>query len=124
MVVNNHTDPFEDPIVENNTSAMRGGRGECGATMAAKDANTNTGIALVKFNQILRGQDLPSRGYKMIIKEAIQIIEELRNAKANPLLSPKNNRKDENITTAKILQEIQSLKSTISQSQSRPRGQA
>ncbi|KAI0991067.1 hypothetical protein K3495_g17120, partial [Podosphaera aphanis] len=91
--------------------------------MTDKDADTNAGIALVKFSKILEGQDLPCRGYKRLLEEAIHIIKELRKSKAKPLPSPKNNPKDENPTMAKILQEIQTLKSTITQSQIRPRAQ-
>ncbi|KHJ32722.1 putative zinc finger cchc-type protein [Erysiphe necator] len=89
--------------------------------MTDKDADTNAGIALVKFSKILKGQDLPYRGYKRLLEEALHIIKELRKSKAKPLPSPKNNPKVENPTMAKILQEIQMLKSTITQSQTRPR---
>lgn len=86
--------------------------------------DTNAGIALIRFRKIPEGPEFPCRAYQKIIEEAIQIIEELQKSCVRPVTRPKNSRTDENFTMAKILQEIQTLKSTITLSQNRPKFQS
>ena len=74
--------------------------------------------SLQKWKQVLKGEELSSRAYKRIIEEAIQVVEGLQQVKVSPPISSKTGRENENFTIAKILQEIKTIKATISQTQS------
>lgn len=73
--------------------------------------------ALNNFKNIINGEELPARTYKKAIEEAIQIIECLQKRKVSP---PSHQEKTHTDTPAmaKILQEIKSIKTCISQTHS------
>ena len=73
--------------------------------------------SLQKWKQILKGEELSSRAFLRIIEEAIEVVENLQQVKVSHPPNSKTNRGEEYPTMAKILQEIQTIKATISQTQ-------
>ena len=72
----------------------------------------DTDTALKRFKKVVEGDKLSSRAYKKLVLDAIVIIEGLINAKFHFETTNSN----DNPSIAKILQEIQIIKASISQS--------
>ena len=100
--------PFED-VSSRNTENERGVVGGAKKTFYIEGA-------LKRFKQDLNDDSIAPRANQRNLEEAIQIIESLLKMKV-PQNSPNTNQTD-NITMTKILQEIQGIKSSISQNQS------
>ena len=64
----------------NGGTPCAGSRGGSVASKAPKDVNAS----LKRFKDATKGEDLSSRAYKRIIKEAIKLIEGLQKAKFYP----------------------------------------
>ena len=82
--------------------------------------------SLQKWKQILNGEELSSRAYLRVIEEAILVVENLQRVKVSHPRIQKTVRGEEIPTMTKILQEIQTIKATISQTQgpSQSKGQS
>ncbi|KAI0992758.1 hypothetical protein K3495_g15427, partial [Podosphaera aphanis] len=106
-------DPFEDSSSRytGNTSASGGGAGK---------AQPATAEDVKKFKQALQDDNLAPRTYKKLLKEAVTIIESLLRLKVHPSQSPKSSPAEESPTMTKILHEIRSIKTTITQSKGLP----
>lgn len=73
--------------------------------------------SLQKWKQVVKEDELSSRAYRRIIEDAIVVVEHLQQVKVSPPTNNKTGRGEENPTMTKILQEIQTIKATISKSQ-------
>ncbi|KAI1001063.1 hypothetical protein K3495_g7139 [Podosphaera aphanis] len=115
-------DPFEDSSSKNTGNTIGSGAGAGGAGKTQPDP----GAALRRFKKALKEDNLALRACKIHLEEAIQVIESLQKEKISLPKPSLLGHKDENSSIAKILQEIKSIKATISQSQAltRPPGQS
>lgn len=124
-------DPFQDPE-ENNAINSRGGESGVVANKRQRDGLVkDVEIAIKRFKATLKGDDLSIRAYKFIIEESIVIIEQQQKLKLTALkpfqnVNPPNSKANhtvENPIMNKILQEVQTIKATISHTQGLPRTQ-
>lgn len=99
---------FQSHIAENPFKDVLGCGGD-GITKLHRDAGTT----LQKFITALKGDELPSRAYKGFLEEAVKIIDALMKLK-NPQSSTTGSN-DENPTMAKILHEIKTIKTAMTQ---------
>ncbi|KAI0994683.1 hypothetical protein K3495_g13498, partial [Podosphaera aphanis] len=112
-------DPFEDSSSRYTGNALGSGGGGGGG---AGKAQPDTAEDVKKFKQALQDDNLAPRAYRKLLKEAVTIIESLLRLKVNPLPSPKTSQVEQNSMITKILQEVRSIKTTISLTQGLPKG--
>lgn len=101
---------FQSYIAENPLKDVDG----CGGDEIAS-IHRDAGMKIQKFNNAIKGDDLPIRAYKGFLGEAVLLIEGLM--KLKPPQSSMTGRTEENPTMAKILQEIRTIKTTMTQNQ-------
>lgn len=110
-------DPVKDSSSKYTGKTSGGGCGGVDKTTTDAEATLN------RFKQILKEENVASRAGKRLLEEAIQIIENLWKLKYHPPNDSNYCNADRTPTMTKILQEIQSIKVTISQSQDLARKQ-
>lgn len=103
-------DPFED-------SGNKSDRSTKGIDSGAGGRPLDTEATLHRFKQAIKRDNIAQREYKRLLEEAIQVIECLQKTKANTTPNSKAAHRDENPSLTKILQEIHTIKATITQTQ-------
>ncbi|KAI1000159.1 hypothetical protein K3495_g8040 [Podosphaera aphanis] len=93
-----------------------------GAGASAGKAQPDTAEDVKKFKQALQDDNFSPRAYKKLLQEAVTIIESLLRLKVNPLSSPKTSQVEQNPMITKILQEVRSIKASITLTQGLPKG--
>ncbi|KAI0996003.1 hypothetical protein K3495_g12178 [Podosphaera aphanis] len=78
---------------------------------------------LEKFKLAIKDDNAPPRACKIMLEEAVILIESLLLLKVHPSVNPQPRSVHENSAMTKILQEIESLKTTITQTQASSRTQ-
>ncbi|KAI0998538.1 hypothetical protein K3495_g9658 [Podosphaera aphanis] len=119
-------DPSADSclIYTGRTFRSGGGAGEAGAV--AREVPSDADEVVRKHKQALKEDNLPQRSLKILLAEAIQVINSLRKMKVYPQEVSQTSSKGETLIMIKTLQEIQTIKVTMEQNQSlaRPQGQS
>ncbi|KAI0991062.1 hypothetical protein K3495_g17125, partial [Podosphaera aphanis] len=91
-----------------------------GSSGGAGIAKPDAADEVKRFKQALQDDNLVPRACKKLLKEAVTIIESLLRLKVHPSQSSKSSHAEVNPTMTKILQEIRSIKATITQNKGIP----